>query len=145
MTTWHIYECPPIDHGWNIARTFKEVIANYNGCEIQIILDLMHDYSEVIKIIEAVTSWEGDFNIEPHLFALPNPNGYDFMHGFIWKQSNNGSTYIASPCYLWWIEGGSFSKDPKELVRLSKKLGSSYCVMVDDENYLKVGKTKDYI
>lgn len=38
-----------------------------------------------------------------YVFYLPNPGNQNTYFGFVWKQSNNGTTYICSPVALPWI------------------------------------------
>lgn len=46
--------------------------------------------------------WEGDYNFM-HVFVLPDPESCGTRLGLIWKQANNGSTFIFSPLFLPWI------------------------------------------
>ena len=50
--------------------------------------------------------WEGDVTEEGiFAFALPPGDmGCEMQHGFIWKQKNNGTTFVLSPHPLQWIE-----------------------------------------
>lgn len=52
------------------------------------------------KAEEAFTKlkWEGDASVGPYYFAVPVDT--TMVIGFIVKQGNNGSTFIASPCEL---------------------------------------------
>lgn len=47
--------------------------------------------------------WEGDVVAGPYAFFIPTGNcGPDF--GFIWKQCSNGSTFVASPIRIPWLD-----------------------------------------
>ena len=62
-------------------------------------------YGEVSDAMQDFMSWEGDI-VENGLlvFALPC-DSCETKVGFIWKQENNGSTFVASPFPLPWLEG----------------------------------------
>lgn len=107
---WHVYEIIPIDFGWENLKTVKETVATIAG------------FNDVVKDIEGVNSsavrgfldrwdsakseasrkgWEGDFRHDPIVFWLPNE--YDFEYGFVFKQENNGTTFVVSPFPLPWL------------------------------------------
>ena len=48
------------------------------------------------------SEWDGDVRFM-HVFSLPNPDTYSSIIGFVWKQKNDGTTYICSPVKLPWI------------------------------------------
>lgn len=53
----------------------------------------------------AGSRWEGDIrDSEIYLFSLPDPSDNRELFGLVWKQSNNGDTFICSPVELPWIE-----------------------------------------
>ena len=50
--------------------------------------------------------WEGDIRDGPYVFGLPGgTHGTNMKVGFVWKQENNGQTFVASPFRLPWLEG----------------------------------------
>jgi len=49
--------------------------------------------------------WEGDIRgNNMFLFSLPDPDNNNARYGLIWKQGNNGTTFICSPVKLDWID-----------------------------------------
>lgn len=60
---------------------------------------------EIAKVnIAKYSLWEGDIIEGPFVFAIPDPDIVGMQYGFVWKQRNNGTTFIASPCAIPWIE-----------------------------------------
>lgn len=57
------------------------------------------------------SSWEGDIRTkEMYFFALPDPENNTTRPGVIWKQDNNGTTFIFSPVELPWLEEYQLNK-----------------------------------
>ncbi|HGP3143489.1 TPA: hypothetical protein ACLG1D_001094 [Pseudomonas aeruginosa] len=104
---WHIYSTPAYDFGWNLLRTVNEArsyITNHPE------FDQYHDINDLnTKDIDAFMNawfsacaaaryagWDGDFRIEPRVFALPGHcNSLDAA--FVIKQNDNGTTFFISP------------------------------------------------
>lgn len=66
----------------------------------------LHDDEIFAAFIEAIClmterKWEGDFTEGPCVFALPDANVAKVA--FVWKQSNNGDTFVVSPVELPWL------------------------------------------
>lgn len=57
--------------------------------------------------------WEGDISQGVFVFALPVINEFDMQIGFIWKQRNNGTTFVLSPCELTWLSECEIKKEDK--------------------------------
>jgi hypothetical protein len=69
------------------------------------------DPSEVVSRFQHATrlatriGWEGDFRNGPFISAMPAEHGNGYSEFLIaWKQDNNGTTFIASPFPLLWLE-----------------------------------------
>lgn len=69
--------------------------------------------ADILGVIEAamlaathfVRRWEGDIRSrEFYVFALPDPLCTSVRLGLVWKQDNNGDTFIASPTRLDWLD-----------------------------------------
>ena len=57
------------------------------------------------KVAKEKTFWEGDIrdnNI--YLFSLPDPSSNSTRLGLVWKQDNNGTTFICSPVEIPWLK-----------------------------------------
>lgn len=48
--------------------------------------------------------WDGDFRGDPVVVWLPGSPGDDFVHGFAFKQDNNGTAFKISPVPLRHLE-----------------------------------------
>lgn len=112
---WYRYElCGPIDYFSGCVQFndyVKEIYESndlYPESEFDIrerFKALSQIYGEVSEAMQGFVSWEGDI-VENGLlvFALPC-DSCETKVGFIWKQENNGSTFVASPFPLPWLEG----------------------------------------
>lgn len=59
----------------------------------------------VYKVARAKSFWEGDIRgNDIYLFSLPDPDNAMVRMGLVWKQDNNGSTYICSPVEIPWLK-----------------------------------------
>ncbi len=109
--TWFTYETSPIDMGWESLRTVQETVAE--------LVQRMHDATrsndidpsdlniflrswEAAKDSATVKGWEGDFRQEPRVFWIPAET--EFIYGFVFKQDNNGTTYVVAPVEMAWLE-----------------------------------------
>lgn len=91
----------PIDLGWGNLQTLSDFIANP-------VVYSPHEGAELGKIFEQLLKacmdkgWGGDDSEVARVMWLPNE--VQFMPVFAWKEGNNGTTYIASPVKLEWLE-----------------------------------------
>ena len=103
------YELSPIDFGWESLSSVDEAAGNlrrlgmkgYQGYHDQA-RDLERAFEEA-KTLARARGWEGDFSAGPKVFWLPHEDSMSMLPGFIWKQSNNGITYVVSPLPLPWL------------------------------------------
>ena len=106
---WHAYVVSPIDLGWErlpLAESVAADIAHEEAGEIvsgdeayQGHTGRFFDALREAKAAARKIGWEGDYKSysAPRVFWLPNPDDFDFQYGFVWKQDNNGATFIVSP------------------------------------------------
>lgn len=105
----YAYHISPMDFGWyrmpTIKQTVQTILANCSD-------DLMgfeEDARSIIRLLELyelaldrakMVGWEGDFRSEtqPRVVLLPAEN--EPITIFVWKQDNNGSTFVVSPIPL---------------------------------------------
>jgi hypothetical protein len=103
----HLYEINPIDfwHGWTTLEDYR---AEYYKSLPNADIEPFNNYPEAVKFLEAAqraakqaTNWEGDGYV--YISAIPMYG--DPSSGIIvaWKQSNNGTTFVASPVALPWM------------------------------------------
>jgi hypothetical protein len=78
MTTYYVYCVDPIDTGWHMLHVLES--------------DLPEPIAHAAKTIH----WDGDIRGH-HIGWLPMPHETGFLPCFVWKQDNNGNTFIASP------------------------------------------------
>jgi hypothetical protein len=112
---WFVYECPPIDFNWHLLSTVKSVASRLASSEAESAVEhgknevageggLSSDYFilswESAKKAALQYGWEGDFRQEPRVLWLPCPDEADFRAGFVFKQDNNGTTFVVSPVEL---------------------------------------------
>ena len=106
---WFFYNMTPIDQLWQMLPTPEDVIKNLvdssdDGPEYGIsdrVVTFAKDYEYVLAAFKT-KGWEGDFRGHSKVFWLPYD--VDFIYGFVWKQDNNGSTFVASPHELIWLK-----------------------------------------
>ena len=108
---WKVYGIMPIDFGWEmlssveqaaaqIARTAAaEMVSGYG--EPGAVERFLKSFQEARKLAVQV-GWEGDFRQEPKVFWIPDENA--FAYGFVWKQDNNGETFVVSPQPMPWLD-----------------------------------------
>ena len=107
---WNAYDIPPIDYNWEYLKTIDEMLStiakaqdeqddtdDLNTKGIQTFLNKWQSAKETAE----ECGWEGDFNGSPRVFCLPL-EGFDY--GFVFKQSNNGTTFVISPQPLPWLD-----------------------------------------
>jgi hypothetical protein len=112
---WSAYQLIPIDFGWELLQTAQEVAAKLAASEAEAVIDgqpgstgvstakFFEDLTEARRLAKA-KGWEGDFRHghEPHVFWLPGE--LEFSYAFVWKQDNNGGTFVISPVPLPWLD-----------------------------------------
>lgn len=100
-----------IDHNWEyltpLDTFFRNILdkglsspQNYTNEELMSATRKWH-YAK--KLADKI-GWEGDFARGPYVFFLPNPKGFCIEYGFMFKQYNNGRTFIISPFELEYMD-----------------------------------------
>jgi hypothetical protein len=103
----------PIDLGWDYLPTVREFAERLAMAEVDIMLTqetrsgllldkFIADFKEAQKLAMQV-GWEGDFRGEPHVFCIPIES--QIAYGFVWKQDNNGSTFVVTAEPMPWLDG----------------------------------------
>jgi hypothetical protein len=108
---WNTYEVPPIDIGWGNLKTVQETAASLlatsgegtqkNDIDDSNLQSFLRSW-ESAKEAAGQKGWEGDFRLEPVVIWVPNDT--EFNYGFVFKQDNNGTTYVVSPVEMPWLE-----------------------------------------
>ena len=104
----YIYAIAPIDfwNGWQSAEEIVSLDHNFDWInEIKFVdPDSYFSFLRKAKHAALMAGWEGDMSDGPYISMLPDdgdPGPCKFM--IAWKQSNNGTTFIASPFELPWL------------------------------------------
>lgn len=112
------YETPPIDYFAGMvtfdefcAQIRKEQKSSLNGYVDHYIDDMKKSLEMTKKYFYVSSCWEGDIMEGPYVFTLPDPDFSSSKEGFVWKQRNNGSSFIASPCPIQWLEAYLIGSD----------------------------------
>ena len=73
---------------------WQEVWEIPRGGEVLELLDMALEAAQERKLLRY---WEGDFREGPYCLFLPDPDSSAIsLAAFIWKQENNGSTFVVS-------------------------------------------------
>lgn len=121
-----------IDYGWEHLRSIEEtlkIIADESDSdnflnEGYAKKKFLKDW-DLAKGIAMDFGWEGDFRegskSGPSVFWLPSE--IDMHYGFVFKQNNNGFTFVISPCELPLLKGmeAEYSKIPENQYPESNK------------------------
>lgn len=109
---WHVYETFPIDFDWGHLPSVDDVAQKLGGIEAIMraagdenyiegtSLDSFLDAWENAKAAARDHGWEGDFRAGPVVMWIPEKERGGFRPGFVFKQDNNGSTFVISPVEL---------------------------------------------
>ena len=99
-----------IDHGWdNLVKVddfLKKTIDNkfsFHDEDIELFQEYISKITQHFKqakVLATELGWEGDFNFGPSVFFLTDPSRNDMSFGFVFKQYNNGMTFVISPVQL---------------------------------------------
>ena len=103
------YSILPLDFGWKTMPTAEEYRA-------LLLKDFSHDLSHAADAIQDFntfinaclqgaadsTHWENDFREEPRVIVMPGET--EPLLAIIWKQGNNGTTFVASQMQMPWLD-----------------------------------------
>ena len=101
-----IYCLPPIDQwsGWQKPDKVFTGIEDDDG-DTHPAFEWEPLWKEA-QLMAVEMGWEGDVREGPYVTVLPRKPG-DYWPGYVvvaWKQDNNGTTFLASPIRLEWLE-----------------------------------------
>lgn len=102
-----LYTLSPIDtwSGWSTEDEYKASEATQNDYDRPYALEQFEKAKAQALELGKRAGWEGDFSVGPMVAGLPNRGG-DTMSGILigWKQQNDGTTFVASPYRLPWLD-----------------------------------------
>ncbi len=120
MSMIYVYSCAPIDLWHGPVEALEYVNDQPRFYSVQSMMDdnlPVSGWSEDQEEAEAVVSllrdgtklarnlmWEGDFRTPPHICFVPYPDAIGFKKILVWKQDNNGTTFVVSEISLPWLE-----------------------------------------
>jgi len=97
----YLYACGPLDC-WPAMMTLAEALALAGSEDVCTPTEPIALLGEALHTAASQGHWDGDFSVEPRF--CPIPGGDVCMDwGVIWKQSNNGTTFVYSPHELPWL------------------------------------------
>lgn len=100
MRTVYVYLVSPIDYwegfvleeSFDVSRTHKP--GQYEAFR-----------AKAFEVAKKNLSWDGDISVGPFISMIPDGNwSADALPLLVWKQSGNGSTFVASPYPLPWLQ-----------------------------------------
>jgi hypothetical protein len=86
----YVYSIPPIDLGWHNLATVGHLPRH-------------------IETIASALGWEGDVVGCIRTFFVPVDDG--FRQGYVWKQHNNGTSFVASPVRFEHLDNSCFNRE----------------------------------
>lgn len=112
--TFKAYSIVPIDFGWDLLPTVEEHIVRLRKEEDEAAevgeagtghhsASVEADYAEAMSLASDA-GWEGETasHGRPRVFFVPGDGRFDY--GFVWKQPNNGTTFVVAPYPLPWLD-----------------------------------------
>lgn len=114
--TFYAYGLSPIDFGWEFLPTVEEMASRFAKHDALLaihdekfeepLLPKFMQYFEMAKARAREVGWEGDYrgSASPRVIFLPSEEMSGFVHAFVWKQGNNGSTFVVSHYPMPWLQ-----------------------------------------
>lgn len=106
------YEIAPIDTRWELLPFVADVAAQLARADALELsgkgdsgfpsCDEFLDAWVKAKMLAETAGWQGDCTQGPVVFWLPGDTDFDF--GFVFKQNDNGATFVVSPRELPYLE-----------------------------------------
>jgi len=114
INNFYTYRIEPLDFGWDFLTSVKEhlkdiVASIYSKAPLDTetpINDFLRAYRSATETAKLI-GWEGDFRNDPCVTFVPDGD-YGFgglARIFIFKQDNNGDTFVLSEVRLNYLEG----------------------------------------
>jgi hypothetical protein len=100
----YAYKITPMDFGWEFIPTVEEYADRLLAVEDDgpgAVRTFRLFVDRALEAAEAV-GWEGDFREGPKVSVLPA--AFEVGIALVWKQDNNGETFVVSPLELQYLE-----------------------------------------
>ncbi len=88
-----VYAVPPIDH-WPNTHHLSDVLSKLARQDEREAAKVLLQFADAVAHAHH-SSWEGEIREGPFLLILPGDIEMEIA-GFIWKQDNNGTTFVVS-------------------------------------------------
>lgn len=100
-----VYQIEPIDHwnGWHKPSDLFRALIDGWDTEWLDPLDWEKSWTKA-QMLALRIGWEGDFRTGPLVTVLPDQGQGPPPFIIAWKQDNNGTTFVASPFHLTWLD-----------------------------------------
>lgn len=108
----HAYRIAPMDFGWERLVPVDEYVASLVKEDKEVRIETPTEFGMNVLIFYGFlhraldagrkVGWEGDFRGEPYVGFLPDP--HEPRTYLVWKQENNGDTFVVSPVELPYLE-----------------------------------------
>ena len=118
MSKYYAYCTLPIDNGFNNLILLEDYVIRLANSAKSVPGEITDDFkaenqyssvSSVLSLWEFGKSlakkvgWEGDIREGPYVFFIPDPGSFEMRQCFVFKQDNNGETFIISPFEMPWL------------------------------------------
>ncbi len=120
LPAWFVYQTEPLDFFFGLSsleHAAKDALAMDDGYgRERLMTSLVKQAMEAAYVVSKAKGsyWEGDIRAsELYVFGIPDPENHGVRHGFIWKQDNNGTTFIVSPVQIPWLEDSLLVEQPR--------------------------------
>lgn len=112
-----VYCLNPIDlwTGWLSEAEYKQQLLSNMDHDLHAVADAWDEYisfkSKAFELAKQI-GWEGDIRHgeTPDIAGLPSAGDGDGKVMLGWKQDNNGTTFVASPYPLPWLDRYAFNQ-----------------------------------
>ena len=110
MPKIYVYAIDPIDHwvGWFTESDFIKSLDNSEFNWFKSVLEDYQAFKQQALDQEHDVGWEGDMGEGPYVAGIPSSGG-ELRVMMAWKQESNGTTFIASPVKLEYLEADAFA------------------------------------
>jgi hypothetical protein len=113
---WIVYQIDPIDF-WTGTTSFEEYLRATNAegnrndpvdplnrvPRLRAEAEVWDRFRSAMTAAKEGSNWAGDIREGPFVLLLPEPPAMQ-LAGFLWKEENNGTTYVVSEIALPWLD-----------------------------------------
>lgn len=93
---WYVYAVNPIDWDWDMLLTVEDVRLRLRRASDDKEESTFNQAWAHVKNMAEKIGYDRVDRMSPRVFWVPDPDSGSFVYGFVWKQDNNGTTFVAS-------------------------------------------------